>query len=434
MIHLMALAYLVSQPAVAEYTGYIDYLPMRSPHSVKELWRKAKDRSPQFKLAEVRSEHVNARRQIAWSQILPQAEIGLNASRGSVGAPSQALFNGDLSSSQRIGEGIGLSLRYQVYDFGRTGAQLALIEGESEGKKVEDLRDESEFARGFYRDLLACIGAEAKSDLQGEKAAESKNSLQKFEQLVSSRKKTELELSLLRSQLLEQQLELEDNLAQLQASRKRLSGWVGEELQRCAKVSEFETYFPKLQSDRMKKNPALKRRRAQVAADSTTKLETQALAEYLPRLWVQVSGGVYRSDRLTTPFHYAVTALFQMPLFDGFKTPGEVKRARAEGALADKRFNVEQQNEKQWFNQWEESLSRAYRRQEFLEKSLSELDRALEEAQNRSAASDSQASEIREATKNRVKLRLKLIDAVTEKLWTLAQPYFETGDLSFLEE
>ena len=386
--------------------------------SLQDVIQMSNQVNPSLKAA---ASHVEAAKKsidIAKSAYYPTLDLEAIDSTGFSGSTSALGIGGLMGSPFRSGGSIGLVSKWTIWDFGRTRAttevahQAMAVAEERGGISKQKLQMMG--VRVFY----ACARDRTKMEAWYFLETEASHIEAEVKKFVKTGQKSIVEKYLTEAQTEEAQTAKADYEKRLQAAAQRIRILIHSDdpTLSCEKIPESLPKVAILQpvSTESVSNPFTMVVEKELALARAEQARIQA--DYLPQIVAIGSVGGLEQAKLVDKKEYSVGIGVIIPLFEGFKTSSESKKASA--YVQAKEFELEAKKEElaDIQIQYQASVDSAHTRVQHQTHELELAERAFQTAKARYLSSQGLLVDVREALRNLSRIHLALIDSKSEYL------------------
>ncbi len=307
--------------------------PSTKPISLQDALILMGEISPLMRQARERIKGADAGVRIAQSEYLPQISAQGLWSNGNAGVFSVAGVDANLGTASRIGEGLGLDLKQNVYDFGRAHHEIAAEEARRQTEQASLETQKSEAQRELLRVYVDCSYLTSTVSTSERIVELTKMVGRETDRFVKSGQRSIIERYLVDSQTEETETrvaETETKLVVVQRRLARLLQLPADNLQKnqftCRGLSELLVEakaikpasefnaFLKVENERLKQ---------------FEERQKFARADYMPRIFLEAQGGFFRSENVDQGWNYGVGLGITLPLYTGDRIESKVDEAQA---------------------------------------------------------------------------------------------------------
>ena len=318
--------------------------------SLKDAMVRIGEISPLIRQANERVKEAEAGIAGAESAVLPQITAQALWSNGNPGVFSVSGVDANFSAGSRLGEGLGLDLKQNIYDFGRSRHQVASEEARktTEQTAVETRKAE---AQAELLHVYANCSYLTSSVLTSDRIVGlTKMVARETNRFVKSGQRSIIERYLVDSQTEEVETRLAETKAKLKVVKKRLAQLLQlpatnetitcdsldsllVEAKQMKAVSSFNIFL-EVENERLKQ---------------FEELQKFSRAEYLPKIFLEAQGGFFNADRADQNWNYGVGIGITVPLYSGHRIESSINLAQArfqfqKAVVARTTERVEQEN------------------------------------------------------------------------------------------
>ena len=396
--------------------GDTESLPLRA------FVRNALSFRPEIRVYDARVAVNESERAVVQSALRPVIEGGPYATEGNLGGTSVLGWNGDLGASTRTGVGVGVGLRYTVWDFGRTNRGLEEVDTLTRVSRIEGKISGDQLALTLAHEYLECAGNETWVEELSSVRADAAEITRAVQHLVQTGQRTPVEGHLARAQELEVTTDLNVADSRRTELRRRLGFSLGGSEVRCTPLSAIaDSELPAAEPAGVIPAgtisgglllPEMARARENLAANRLS----VARAAYLPRLQVFGNGGYFSNDHLVTPWNFSVSTALVFPLWDGGRVSAEIGRAQAIASEAAAQAESTNLGFDLYRSRARERYETANTRYVSLRQERDEAERGFRFAKKRFRDSTGRLVELRETLRNLLRVTEQVRSAQVERL------------------
>jgi|GEM_PF-1885527 len=286
--------------------------------------------SPLIREANQRVKEADASIGVARSAVLPQISAQALWSSGNPGVFSVQGVDANFGTNERLGEGLGLDLKQDIYDFGRSTHEIAAEEAR---KTSEQSAIETEKARAQIELLhvyVKCAFLTSSVATSERIAALSRVVARETDRFVKSGQRSIIERYLVDSQTQEAETKVAETKAKLAVLEKRLTQLLQLPRDSTANCGNLSTLFD--EARRMKSSLVVNAflRVENEKLKQFEEMQKFAHADFMPRLYLEAQGGYFRAERTNQNWNYGVAVGVSLPLYTGDRIESKVGEAQAQ--------------------------------------------------------------------------------------------------------
>ena len=373
------------------------YPPPPPVVTLQQVLDLAEQSSPRVQSLKSFEEAASAGIGIAKAAMLPTVDFQAIDSLGFPGSTGYLGAGGVMGSPYRSGLAGGFVVQQQVYDFGRTDANIDVAQRDVEARRQRTYF-EAEQARAKALHIYAnCIQLKAQSEFFKGLVDETITVAKEVEGYVQTGQRTIVDRYLSQAQVEEAKTSQAVAEAQLGESEKALALAIGLTGSRpnCPNMNQEATWT--LPSS-LEEIPYV----ATAVADLKTEEARREVirSSYMPKINLVGSLGVMERARLVAKTPYAIGIGVSVPIFDGFKDDYELERSRA--LISSRQFEISARKlEISTTNaHYDELIAAANVRLQHLKREQALAQKAVDLARQRYSNAEGSLTDVRESIRN----------------------------------
>lgn len=373
--------------------------------------KEAERSSPRLKGANYSFEAAEQQILSAKSGYLPSLDAAAIASTGNLGSFSLLGVDSNLSATNRIGEGAGLILKQNIWDFGRTSSavEAAKSSREFQGKEAEVFRTDVD--QQVLQTYLQCSFLKAEIEDSRFTAQQAKIVARETNKYVNSGQRSVVERDLVDAQAKEAETLTAVLTEKIKLIQQRLAIQLGSSSSEeiiCSGLDGRETEIAALEQH-LGPNPLIQAGAAQ--AQVAQKRVEQAKAERNPQLVGVVNGGYFNDDHLRTNWNYAAGVGITVPVFSGYRLEAQVGRYQAEAQAQEAALEYTNQSVNEMNSRFDEQIQSTQVRLASLADESRLAESAFNLARKRYFSLQGTMVDLREALRNLDRIKISIDEA-----------------------
>jgi outer membrane protein TolC len=394
--------------------------------SLAEVFRRAEARYPTLSAARARVAGAESAVGVARSAYLPTVEAAAIYSTGFPGSSGGLGIQGLVGSAYRSGLAGGLVLRQNLWDFGRTSAGVEAAREERDASRDVVAVARFDLEREAMTVYYDCGRYRSQLESWRETEEEARAVEKEISHFVRTGQRSEVDRYLAAAQTEEAAQAVAGFEARLRVTSRRLALMVGmpEEAVICPRLPVRGKSIGPVAGTGA--SPLVARARKEIEA-ARSRL-SQARAGHLPRLVGIASVGDMQNARLVPEQSYALGVGLIIPIFDGWRTSGEVDRASAKVQEKEAELAVTRQRLSELSTRYDELIESSRARLEHLERELDLAEHGFQLAKERYFSFRGVLVDLREALRNLTRVEGQANDAWADLLQAEAAKRLVNGE------
>lgn len=386
---------------------------------LKDLVQSALSNHPQLKMAVEKENQAFESWQGSKSTLYPTLDLVAVTSAGFPGSnsPLPPSFGGMMTSPYRVGASYGLLAKYNLLDIEKYRAQDVSLAG-LESQKVRT----QIFRQQLILKVVASFLEAARFKSEEKVWAGIQNSLSGLSSSTQTRIKSgqinEVSYYLISEQLEEAKMNLESAKVRYSGALERLSKLVemGIENIDVPAMEELPTETDLgLPSESLNWDIKLAQNEIQEAKSRAKSVEGQSL----PKIFIMASVGYLSDTRVVDKQDYSGFIGISLPLFEGFKTQAEGRKAGSQVAEKELQLRLAQLQMNEVISKLDEEIAVAQKDFALLTKQKIQIDKTLVMARGRYIKFLGSMADFREALRVKSKVDVKLISKKADLIYAL---------------